>query len=45
MIKVSKTKAEGKFLYINIHGFEDELEWDLLYKKIRTLLEKRNERN
>jgi hypothetical protein len=35
MIKISKTKAEGKFLYINIHGFRDDAECDLVYKKIR----------
>jgi|DEB0MinimDraft_10_1074344.scaffolds.fasta_scaffold419993_1 hypothetical protein len=35
MIKISKTKADGKFLYINIHGFRDDAECDLVYKKIR----------
>lgn len=38
MIKVSKTKAEGKHLYINLHGFKDEIDWDIMYKKIYRLV-------
>ena len=38
MIKVSKTKAEDRFLYINLHGFRDEAEWDLMYKKIQDII-------
>ena len=38
MIKVSKTKAMGKFLYINLSGFKDEDEQELLYKKIQQLI-------
>ena len=37
-IKVSKTKADGKHLYINILGFKDEKDWDSLYKDIQVLL-------
>ena len=38
MIKVSKTKAMGKFLYINLDGFKDENEQELYYKKIQQLI-------
>ena len=38
MIKVSKTAAEGKHLYINLHGFKDEIEQDVIYKKIQDLV-------
>lgn len=37
-IKVSRTKADGKHLYINILGFKDEKDWDSLYKNIQVLL-------
>jgi len=37
MIKVSKTNAMGKFLYINLHGFKDEQEQERLYQKIKLL--------
>jgi len=42
MIKVSKTKAEDRFLYINLHGFRDEADWDLIYKKIQDLVYEHN---
>ncbi len=38
-MKVSKTKAEGKHLYINVLDFSDEREWELMYKKIKTMIE------
>ena len=38
MIKVHKTKASGKYLYINLHGFRDEIEQDIVYQKIKRLL-------
>ncbi|UVF62263.1 hypothetical protein [Nitrososphaeria virus YSH_1032793] len=38
MIQVSKTKAEGKYLYINLHGFKDEIEQEVYFKKIQQLL-------
>jgi len=37
-VRVSKTKADGKHLYINILGFKDEKDWDSLYKDIQVLL-------
>ena len=37
-MKVSKTRADGKHLYINILDFKDEVEWDLMYKKIDQLV-------
>ncbi len=43
MIKVFKTKAEGKYLYINLHGFKNEQEWDLMYKKINALVHQKGE--
>ena len=42
LIKVSKTKAEGEHLYINIHGFKDEIEWDILFKKINNVVSEQN---
>lgn len=38
MIEVHKTKAKGKFLYINLHGFSDEVQQDLIFKKIQKLI-------
>ena len=35
MIKVSKTKAEGKFLYLNLMGFKDEAEQNIWFEKIK----------
>jgi hypothetical protein len=37
-IKVSKTKADGKHFYINIHGFKDEKDWNSLFKNIQVLV-------
>ena len=37
-MKVSKTKANGKYLYIQIMDFRDEQEWDLMYTRIQQLL-------
>ena len=37
-VRVSKTKADGKHLYINILGFKDEKDWESLYKDIQVLL-------
>lgn len=38
MIKVNKTIVEGKHLYINLHGFRDEVHLDTIYNKIRELI-------
>jgi len=38
-MKVSKTKSDDRFLYINVHGFKDEAEWDLMYKRICQVVE------
>jgi hypothetical protein len=37
-IKVSKTKADGEHLYINILGFKNEEDWDVLYTHIRVMV-------
>jgi len=37
-IKVSKTLADGKFMYINLHGFKDQEEQDKIFKQIQVLL-------
>jgi hypothetical protein len=34
MIKVAKSVADGKFLYVNCMGFKDKAEWDLFYKAL-----------
>ena len=39
MIKISKIK-EGNNLLINVHNFNDNIEWDLTYKKISDMLYK-----
>jgi len=51
MISVSKTVVRGKghaddqkFLYINLHGFKDELEHDIVYQQIQDLLKSRKVR-
>lgn len=38
MIKVSKTKADGKYIYINIHGFSDDAEWDMIHKRVQDMI-------
>ena len=39
MIEVNKTTAEGKFRYININGFKDEAEHELVFQRVRQLIE------
>lgn len=38
MVKISKTKADGKFLYINLLDFKDEEEWNETYEKIKGMI-------
>lgn len=44
MIKVSKTKAEGKFLYLNLMGFKDETEQNVWFEKIKQYIKENSER-
>ena len=37
-IKVSKTKADGEHLYINVLGFKNEEDWNSLFKNIQVLV-------
>jgi len=38
MVTVHKTKAKGGFLYISLMDFKDEIEQDIIYKKIQELI-------
>lgn len=38
MVTVHKTKAKGKFLYINLMDFKDEKEQDIFFRKIQNLI-------
>lgn len=45
MIEVNKTIVSGKghnsdqkFLYINLHGFRDEAQQDIIFKKIQEVI-------
>ena len=44
MIKVSKTIAEGEHMYINLHGFKDETEQDIVFQKIQSLIKEHQTR-
>jgi len=43
-ITVSKTKAGGKSLHLNLMGFKDEAEQDIWFKKIQQYVKENSER-
>jgi len=41
-IKVSKTDARGKYLYINLSGFRDKAQRQIVFEKIEQLVKDSN---